>query len=449
MTILDILLAPFFLIIIYLFSKVYVNALPSKLGLKSYFFPGLLMKFVGTLAFAIVYQFYYGNGKLVGDTSLYWRLGWTTQSYFWNHPLEVIQYLYLGIGEMPAFFFDSYVLYSRLDNQEYSMMASLTMPLSIITFQTYLNAAFLFGLFAYIGQWNIFLIFAKKYPLITKELAYVCLFIPSIAFWGGGIMKDTVAVGAVGMIVYYANNLFNERKNILSSIFWLLFYSIMLLNLKAYILIALLVSLFIWVVFGYSAKIKQVALRYLLLLGLSTFSIPLGAYFLKELADTTERFKLENLESMAKGFQSTHESMQRNGSVGSGYTLHMDDFSVGSLAKVFPQAINVALFRPYFWEAGSPVMLLSALESFILMIGTIFVLLKGGFWAKLRYIRDPDVLMALSFSLILAFACGITAFNFGALVRFRIPLLPFYGIALLILYSKIKLLRLNLKEQKR
>jgi hypothetical protein len=44
----------------------------------------------------------------------------------------------------------------------------------------------------------------------------------------------------------------------------------------------------------------------------------------------------------------------------------------------------------------------------------------------------------LVFSIIFAFSVGFTSYNFGTLVRYKIPLMPFYYIALFILSDKDK-----------
>jgi thioredoxin len=47
-----------------------------------------------------------------------------------------------------------------------------------------------------------------------------------------------------------------------------------------------------------------------------------------------------------------------------------------------------------------------------------------------RVVNAPDVVFLLVFSLTFAFAVGVSTFNFGTLVRYKIPLLPYFLIAL-------------------
>ncbi|MEP2024099.1 MAG: hypothetical protein ABJI85_05525, partial [Reichenbachiella sp.] len=50
-------------------------------------------------------------------------------------------------------------------------------------------------------------------------------------------------------------------------------------------------------------------------------------------------------------------------------------------------------------------------------------------WVKLN---DPIVLYCLTFSLLFAFAVGVSTYNFGTLMRYKIPVIPFYLITLTI-----------------
>jgi hypothetical protein len=113
---------------------------------------------------------------------------------------------------------------------------------------------------------------------------------------------------------------------------------------------------------------------------------------------------------------------------------------------MFLPAINVTLFRPYFWEAKNIMMVAAALESSIILFYSFFIFLGLGFFKVLRLINeDPFLLMCLAFALLFAFAVGFSSYNFGALVRYKIPCIPFYLSALFILQFKVQ----NIKAEKR
>jgi len=50
--------------------------------------------------------------------------------------------------------------------------------------------------------------------------------------------------------------------------------------------------------------------------------------------------------------------------------------------------------------------------------------------------NDPTIQFCLIFSVIFAFAVGISSYNFGALSRYKIPCLPFYAVALVLIHYK-------------
>ena len=60
---------------------------------------------------------------------------------------------------------------------------------------------------------------------------------------------------------------------------------------------------------------------------------------------------------------------------------------------------------------------------------TVYVIFRrrGYFFRTLSY---PNIIFCLVFSVTFAFAIGVSTFNFGTLTQYKIPLLPFYFVAL-------------------
>ena len=112
----------------------------------------------------------------------------------------------------------------------------------------------------------------------------------------------------------------------------------------------------------------------------------------------------------------------------------MDFSNPLSIAAKFPLAVNVTFFRPYVWEVKNPVMLLSALESLLIMLFTIKVIRKTGLGRFFRHIvSNKEVLFCISFAMIFGFAVGFTTYNFGSLVRYKAPCIPFFLVALVLI----------------
>lgn len=82
-------------------------------------------------------------------------------------------------------------------------------------------------------------------------------------------------------------------------------------------------------------------------------------------------------------------------------------------------------------------MLLSAIESFLFLVITVFLLFRFPM-AFVKAFGDSNILFCFIFSLVFAFGVGVSTFNFGTLARYKIPLLPFYSLGLVLMVNKIK-----------
>ena len=77
----------------------------------------------------------------------------------------------------------------------------------------------------------------------------------------------------------------------------------------------------------------------------------------------------------------------------------------------------------------------------ILIIFTAYLLFITGPFRLIRILfREPILIYAFVFSVLFAFGVGIAGTNFGALVRYKVPLVPFYFPMIYLVY------RLSLKK---
>lgn len=179
-------------------------------------------------------------------------------------------------------------------------------------------------------------------------------------------------------------------------------------------------------------------LRLILAPMVGIMAIALAYYAVLKVGEDDPRYNLSKLAETAKitAYDIRYGWGARNGE-GSGYTLGELDGSWQSMLRLAPQAINISLFRPYLWEVQNPLMLLSAMESLILLLITLRLLWNVGIRIFI-YMQIPDVLFCIAFALIFAFAVGVSSFNFGTLSRYKIPMMPFYlmGVGLVRFYWK-------------
>jgi hypothetical protein len=305
--------------------------------------------------------------------------------------------------------------------------------LDLFTFSTYSATAVLFAVVSFTGMWLLFKAFYSLFPELHKWLAFACFFIPSVFFWGSGVLKDTLTMAGLGYLVYASKQLFIDKRmsfaNFLLLVlgFWLVF------SIKKYVLLCFLPAILLWINASTIKRIESTIAK-LVFLPFVVVAIIVSGYF--ALVKVSENDKKYSLDKIAQTAMITAYDIRyvTGKDAGSGYTLGELDGTISSMIKSIPAAINVTLFRPYLWEVNSPLMLLSAIESFALLMMTIFIVVKKG-WLIKRYILDPDVLFCFIFSLTFSFAVGISTYNFGTLSRYKIPMLPFFVIGLAIIYT--------------
>jgi hypothetical protein len=108
-----------------------------------------------------------------------------------------------------------------------------------------------------------------------------------------------------------------------------------------------------------------------------------------------------------------------------------------SFIKNAPEAIINTLFRPTIFESKTLFMFVSGLENLFFVI----VVLISLFFFKIPEKKAlPLFFTSIFFVITLALLIGIVNPVLGSIVRFRIPLLPFFAIIFIVLIDKQKLL---------
>jgi hypothetical protein len=198
--------------------------------------------------------------------------------------------------------------------------------------------------------------------------------------------------------------------------------------IKVYILLTFLPAAIIWIFISNLQYAKGLVLKLLLFPFVLAISTALGFYATVRASEDSSKYALANLGQTAR-ITAYDIRFHTGRDAGSGYTLGDLDGSFLSMIELAPQAVNVSLFRPYLWEVNNPLMFLSAVESLALLCFCIYVLFRANvrIW---KCLTQPNIVFALLFAIPFAFAVGVSTFNFGTLVRYKIPMLPFLMIAL-------------------
>ncbi len=416
----------FFLIGIYVRDKYFKNH-PGK----NYFIPALTFKLLGGIFICLLYNYYYGGG----DTTAYFNDARLLNKVLFHHPPTAVKIFTSSPKELLQSIDVVFHNFRFLRADSTSMVVRIAAFLQLFTFNSFLVTSAFFGFLSFFAMWYFYTAMCKSYPKLYKQFSYATLFVPSIIVWGSGIFKDTICLSLLVIIYAFMQNIIARKKANLLSVAIIALSVYLILIIKVYIILIFVFSFALFFIFGSIKSIKNKVLRFLL----APFLVLVGVFgfyvLVKTIGDSSkkERYSMDNILDTAEITGHYLQYVSGKGNT-SGYSLGEVEYTPVGILKKLPAGINVTLFRPYLWEVKKVIMLFSAVESFMLLIFTIYVILKNGIF-KVTQVASNNIL-AISFliySLIFSFAIGITTFNFGSLVRYKIPILPFYILALIII----------------
>lgn len=423
----DLIVTPIILLIIYA-GAYKLRPLMTDSVTRGYFFPALHLKIFGAIALGVLYQFYYEGG----DTFMYHtygsRLVWEA---FLESPTVGIKLLFANGSYDTGIYHVAKGIYFFRDPYSYQVIR-LAGVFDLFTFSTYSSTACFFAVLSFLGSWQFFRVFYDQYPRLHKQLAIAAFFIPSVFFWGSGIMKDTIILAAMGIATFSFYRLFIQHRFSVFEVIILLICLYAMYSIRVFILMAFVPAVILWIGL-HNAKNASLVLRLMLIPFVLTLILISSYYAVINIGQSDEKYAVANLAKTAK--VTAYDIRYWTGrNAGSGYSLGELDGSAESMIRLAPQAIVVSLYRPYVWEIRNPLMVMTAVESLLLLTFTGFVLFrkpKNVVYATV----DPNVIFAIVFSITFAFAVGISTYNFGTLARYKIPLMPFFAVALILINS--------------
>lgn len=388
--------------------------------------PAFSIKVVGGLAFALIYIYYYG----FGDTFLYFEGSKVLSDLMVTSPSDYFRLLASGEGaNIPADLVrvSSTISYSR--TYEEWVMVKLLSPITLLSFKSYLVLTLFMSTISFVGSWKLLRVFLDIIPSKPK-LAFIATFlIPSVIFWGGGVMKDTFTLFAINYLIYCLYfTLFKRQFKFKLIVICLLCFAL-ILGLKAYVALAFVPAVLLGV---YALFLSRITSKFLTrITGPVLFALLLiGSYYsLSLVSETTEKYSQEKLEVQVRGFHTWHTTVG-----GSAYNLGEVEYTPVGVASKVPAALNVTYFRPYVWEARNPVVAIGALESLVFFVVFLIVLFQHRTKIIKRIKEVPMLFAMFVYCLVFGFAVGFTSYNFGALARYKIPVMSLFAFILIYLY---------------
>lgn len=400
---------------------------------KFFFASGFVLKMLGATAAAVIYVFYYGGG----DTIEYFKSGEL-----------LLEYVSFNVDQLPEILirkdlknFDapSFLQFNGRASYWYAKathtITKVALVLNALTLNSFYLTSILCSFFSFFCSWKFYRFFIQHSQLNRRKLGYAIFFMPSVVFWGSGLFKDTFTLGGLYLLIIGFVNIFGFNKLKVANFIYLIVGVYLIYSIRSFYLMAALPFLLLWVFNMKFYNISNISLRFLLvpffflLGGISIF------FTIQFLSRYFQELSFEQLVNTSKGFQNWHSALK-----GSTYSLGDIEYSTSSLVRKIPAAIVVTFFRPFLWEAGKPIILLSALQSLFFLLITIYAVAKMRvIYFFTSFFSSPQAIALMGFSLFFGVVVGFTSYNFGALDRYKVPCLSTYMIALLYIWETYKL----------
>ncbi|WP_338762337.1 hypothetical protein WAF17_17430 [Bernardetia sp. ABR2-2B] len=427
----DLFLTPVYLLLIYGILFFMRTSIVDK-EMKNYFIIGYTVKVIGAIFFGLVFQFVYGYG----DTFFYFAGASIAREAFFNDMLSYWEIIFQNMDNYstPHTYYYAYRMPYYGDPGSFAVN-KIGSIFSILSFDTYTVNCLFFALLSFTGSWQMYKAWVDIYPMLKKQLAWAIFFVPSVFFWASGIVKDSVTFSALCFAFSAFHFGIIRRRKLYINILLLLvcFYTIYLI--KLYILLCFIPACGWWFYAQYSSQIKSQFLRFVFAPIFLVIGVGVAYYAFSNLIQGTEY----DLDKVAQEAYITADWIHQMSTEGSAYDIGLDqmDGTIQGLIKLYPKGIFITLFRPFIWEIKNFNMALAGLENLVILFLTIRVF-KNQKWATiLKRLRTHQmVVVCLIFTFFFSGIIGIVSSNFGTLVRYRIPVLPFYMIALVILAYK-------------
>lgn len=423
-------LLPIYVFLFFVATRILVELIYKDQTIQKYVYFGLSLKILGGLFVTLVFNFYYHGG----DIGTYYNEGRIFANIIFEHPESILRIFFYSPKGDDTELKNLFLQMNYVKGADTLIVLKITAFINLFSFNSYLVTTFFFSFISFWCIWRLVTLLFELYPDNKRVIIMAFFAAPSLIVWGSGILKDTICFSCLCIVHYYLFRIFIQNKFKVSYILYILFTGYIILNIKIYILLAYAPCFSFMVTQQYKTYITNRILRAMIAPFIIVLSLGISYVVVTQLGAQKDRYSSGKLLETAKVQRNyVHAiSLKSDGS-----TYDLGDIDDGLMSYIFkiPAAINVSLFRPYLWETRNPIMLLSAIESTILLYLTFRLFQKRKLKNTIDVLaKDVNLQFFLLFGLIFSFFVGVTTYNFGSLVRYKIQGYPFYIGAILLLY---------------
>ena len=390
-----------------------------------------IVKTLAGIGMYFLYTYYYPV-RADADTFKYFDDSRILYEALWTKPADFFKMLF-GIGCENDYFFKTYYVkmynwYLAYDNglvNDSRLIIRLNAVFRIFSFGNYHIHSLLLNFVSFTGLYALMRLFIAVSG--SKWKSFLAAFaVPSVIFWSSGILKEAVLIFAIGFFSWNFYKIVIGEYSHRRLLTILLFVSILLV-VKLYVFAALIIACAGLI----AAKfIERSVLAYLVAFGIMMVLVSIVGFI-----NPTYSF-IELIVSKQHDFIELSKKVV----VHSLIPVQALDHSFWSILKSIPTALLNTFTRPWISDIRGILFIPSVLENILVFLLAFFAIRNK---VKLDPNKKNFVLFCFTFTIVLFLIIGLTTPIIGAIVRYKIPALPFlvFGLLLCVNNTHIPLLK--------
>lgn len=371
-----------------------------------------LLKIIAGIGLYLIYTEYYPDRKFA-DIFRYYDDSAVIHNTLFTHPYDYFR-MVTGIdGNSPPL----YEYYNVMNNwfntdlvfNDSRTMIRINVLMRLFSFGYFYPHMIFFAFLSMTGLTALYRVFERNSP--GKEFLWILIvfLMPSVLLWTSGVIKEAFLMFSAGLFIYATDRFLNGDTRLKV---WLLFLvaAILLLLIKAYMFFAILPGVVTWYVLKKHPRHK-------ILLFITVHAVLLFLMF--KISSLITPYTIpEMLASKQQEFYRVAE-LENAGSVIEIPRLQPEFFSV--LKNSVPAFFNT-LLRPFPADIHNILMWSAFLENLLLLL---FVITGLYFHLKIKGPLPSVFFATVSIAVLIYMLAGIVTPIIGALVRYKVPAIPF------------------------
>lgn len=383
-----------------------------------------LLKFAVGIGLTALYTYYY-ESRENADVYKYFDDGMILYNALSENPGDYLRMIF-GIDDSTyiheTYYSEMQMWYRPYETTMYNdsrVMIRANAIMALTSFGSFIVHHVWFAFISFIGSLLMFKAFRSVSKTLPWMLMSAVFLMPTVLFWSSAPLKEAFLMLCLGAIMF---GVLRKESRIWIRMVLALSGVALLYALKFYVLFALSVPVAAYII---GTGMNRPLIAHGIVYATATLTL-----IVLELTHVTNLLELLALK------QADFVRMADYYGAGSQFDVPATGATLMEFLPQIPMAFITGLLRPFPWEAHNILALVAVAETcgiWLSFTATLFVRKRA------KDINWNMMFMIIGFIVILSIIIGSATPVFGALVRYRLPLLPFIGLLILLVLDHQKI----------